>query len=134
MRKYAFSAIGIAAVLLTGTAPGGDGCGLVLSADHTCCAPSATEASSECCADSDGPDHSPAPEHRDRCDCIHPVSSQAALFVSSSPPAPEEPLSTAPKHDAPSSDALPDNSVRTAPQVRNHAPPPVFLLDCAFLI
>ena len=81
------------------------------------------------------PAHDPAPEHGDRCDCIHPASTQAAMVVSSSPPTPDEKaLSTAPNHTAPPSDVLPDIFARAAAQVRNHAPPPVYLLDCAFLI
>ena len=134
MRKHSLVAVGIAALLLTGTAPGSDACGFVLSADHACCAPSAPESSSGCCAGTDVPTPPPAPEHDDPCDCIHPASTQAEMVVSTSPPALEKSLSPSPSHQAPASDVRPDASARTAAQLRSHAPPPVFLLDCAFLI
>jgi hypothetical protein len=134
MSKYALVAVGITAVLLTGTAPGGDACAVAASSDHACCVEQVHEPASACCSTTSVPASSTADERGSRCDCIHPASTPAAMVPSSSPPSPEKALCTAPNHHALPSDELTDTSARTTAQVRNHAPPPVFLLDCAFLI
>jgi hypothetical protein len=134
MRKYALIAVGIVAVLLTGTPPGSDGCALAASSDHACCAQAAPEPSPGCCSSDKAAAAPTEPDHGSRCDCIHPASTQSALVASSSPPAPDKTQSVEPNAEAPSSGSLSENPARTARHVRNHPPPPVFLLDCAFLI
>ena len=134
MSNYALVTIGIAAVLLTGSVPGGDGCGVATPTDHACCAEPAPERTSACCPSTSSPASPAEDEHGSRCDCIHPASTQAAMVASSSPPEPEKTQSAERNCDGPFSDLLCQRSVRATGHLRNHPPPPVFLLDCAFLI
>jgi hypothetical protein len=134
MRKYALVAVGIVAVFLTGTPPGSDGCAMAASSDHACCAQAAPEPSPGCCSSDKAATAPTEPDHRSRCDCVHPAPTRSALVSSGSPPAPDKTQSAEPNAEAPSSGLLSEHSVRTVRQVRNHPPPSVFLLDCAFLI
>ncbi len=69
------------------------------------------------------------------CDCIHPPSTPADVVASTASPAPNDDTSL----DLTTEDRLFGLSLQTAARpierrVRIHPPPPVFLLDCSFLI
>ena len=135
MLKRAFIFVGIAAVLLTGIFPGGDACALAEAADHACCAEPTPEPTSSCCSSMEESDSRTAADHQNGCDCIHSPSTPGDVIVSIAPLVQDDEASL----DLNTEDRFFDITLQTRARtieyrVRSHPPPPVFLLDCSFLI
>ena len=135
MLKHALVLVAIVAVLPTGTLPAADACATFAVPDHACCAEPAPEPTSSCCTKMEASGTPAETGHENGCDCIHPLSAPVAVTVSMAPSAPED---SAPV-DPMTKDRLFDHtSLSTARaidhRVGTHPPPPVFLLDCCFLI
>ena len=135
MSRYAVVVVGIAAVLLTGAIPGVDGCALAAAPDHTCCAEPAPEPTSSCCSSMEASGSRTETEHQTGCDCVHPPSTPADVVASTAPTVPDDDASV----DLKSEDrfftiSLQRRARAIEHRVRSHPPPPVFLLDCSFLI
>jgi len=135
MRKYALVVIGIAAVVLTGALPGIDDCAFSAVPDHACCAEPAPEPSSSCCSSMEPSEKRTETDHQTGCDCIHPPSTPADVVASTAPPVPDDDASLKLTTEASFSGITAQRPAGAIePRVRTHPPPPVFLLDCCFLI
>jgi hypothetical protein len=131
MLKRASFVVAIAAVLVAGLPPVGDACGLDVSLAHACCDTPPPQAGHACCPVTT----LTAPSTDDlSCHCAHRQPAAAVLALAA--PAPDgsahagtvvglgSVVGPASSLGTPRSNAAP---------LRAHPPPPLFLVDCAFL-
>lgn len=129
MLKRALIVAGIAALFAGGFPPAGDACAMP-AGDHACCAHHETEAADSCCASS-----APA-ESADGvgCGCTHHPETTAVVSASASA---QDANHDASLHLSPSRALIAAGFGHTRHPIgssfRAHPPPPVFLIDCAFL-
>lgn len=133
MLKRALITVGIAAVLLTGIFPVGDGCGLEASVDHACCAEMQPEPVSSCCAGTEADVPSNHASNNLDCTCVHPPSATFAVAASGHVGQESDSTCDVAESSAPSTLSVPDSHRSVEHRVRLHPPPPVFLLNCANL-
>lgn len=135
MSRYALVFVGVMAVLLAGALPGVDGCALAAAPDHACCAEAAPEPTSSCCSSLEAETSGTEAGDQTGCDCIHPPSTPADMATSTASPAPNGATSLDLKtNDRFFGATLRQRGLTIERQVRIKPPPPVFLLDCSFLI
>jgi hypothetical protein len=134
MKTRRFIAIaGCVAFVVSLAIPGGPACAWTGDGTHGCCAVPAVETDvdpSGCC---DQPDPSPAPEPSGGCDCVHAPSAPTAVTVGT-PTVNADSATTAYSDESSALTQIESTEQSTVhvPSGRNH-PPPIFLLDCAFL-
>ena len=135
MRKCAIGLAGIMAALLTGIVPAGEACGLSGAVDHGCCAAEAPEPRSSCCSQGDETSAPSQPTRELDCDCAHPVDTPVTIVAPNGQTGIDETMPVARTGEIHLPDLLNDGCSRsTERRVRIHSPPPIFLLDCSFLI
>lgn len=134
MLKRAFMTVGIAAVLLTGIFPAGDGCGIEAWIDHACCAEMQAEAVSSCCSGTEADIPSSQTSQTLDCTCVHPPSATIATAVSCHSGQDGDSPSHLVQASAPHLHWVHGLQRPVERRAPSHPPPPVFLLDCSFLI
>lgn len=134
MFKRVLITVGIVAVLLTGYLPAEDGCGLEAAVDHACCAQMQPEPVSSCCAGTEADLSSETERDSLACSCVHPPSATFAVAASSLVGQDGGSMVDVVENTAPHLDSDPELHRLVNRRVRSHPPPPVFLLDCSFLI
>jgi hypothetical protein len=143
MERRALAAVTSIAVLALLAMPAGDSCAVGGDAPHLCCstapAPVQPTAAGSCCSD----DASSAVGHDARkptsrgaeCNCVHaPHAPAAAVVGTPTSPLDEGSPATLPAAAAVRTEAPAWAGVRHHDPASRSAPPPLFLLDCAFLI
>lgn len=134
MLNRAFYIVGLAAVLIIGTLPNGDACAMGTAHDHQCCAETRTDEVSSCCSTTEAPALG-ALDHDLHCSCLHRPTTPAAAAANGGSLDPDDHGSSI--HTAGILAARTPWSTRHSAveqRLRSHTPPPVYLLDCAFLI
>jgi hypothetical protein len=134
MRRF-IAAFGFLAVVVSVTTAGGPACAWTGSETHGCCSSEVEEVAVEpegCCSSKEEPLPSPAPPASE-CDCIHAPSAPAGVTVGTpTPPAdPDTELRSDVTHLAATFEGTTQNIDRA--RTGEIHPPPLFLLDCAFL-
>ena len=135
MLKGALFSVGILAVFLTWIFPAGDLCALTASADHACCAEPEAETTSSCCSGDEGSEARTDVGQVVGCDCVHAPSTPVTTVPAKRSVSQEDGQATI----VAAQTSAPGSSTKTRThsiglRVRSHPPPPVFLLDCSFLI
>lgn len=131
MSRRASAIAAVLGLLLAGVPGGADACPLATSGDHTCCAETAPQPPASCCSDPTEPD----PGADFACDCDH--FPDAHTTVTSAPQRPErDDGSCTLRGPVDRVTSLAPSTIRVAADSapETHAPPLLFLLDCAFLI
>jgi len=134
MLKRASFIVAIAAVLVAGFVPASDACAVGVARDHACCAESRSEHAPACCSGADITTVDTV-GHDLHCSCAHRPATLASATAAGPSFFPDD-------HGSPIDGtaflaALTPRSARHITderRLRAHPPPPVFLLDCAFLI
>ena len=134
MRRF-IAVLGLVTVVVAFTTAGGPACAWTGSDSHGCCSNTVEEAAVEpegCCSTTEEADPSPTPPTGE-CDCIHAPSAPAGVTVGT--PTPPADPGADPRGDVTQFAAVFEGFA----QGYSHAhtgdahPPPLFLLDCAFL-
>ena len=136
MKRRLIAVIGLVALLVSFATLGGPACAWTGGATHGCCAePEAAPAPATdgCCGESTTTSQSPTPAPGDGCDCLHAPSAPAAITVGT-------PTSVLDRDadacggfsiEVARIDLGPEHADAASTELRH--PPPLFLLDCAFL-
>jgi hypothetical protein len=134
MLKRAAFVAGLAAILIIGPVPSADACAVSTAHDHACCAASRPEEVYSCCSSTETPALDTV-DHDLHCGCFHRPATPAAAAANGGSLDPGDhgsPIQTVGILAARTSRSTRHSAVER--RIRSHPPPPVFLLDCAFLI
>lgn len=137
--RPAAAAVALLALLAAGASPAASPCPLPGAIPHGCCSgqpPAPVADGARCCSAGEPSDLASSADdgHGSRCDCIHAPAAPAAEAVAGPTP-PSDELHPAGEGAAARRAALTGGaSVRPAEHKPSSIPPPIFLLDCAFLI
>jgi hypothetical protein len=134
MSKSAWLTVAVLAVLLTGIATVGEGCGPVPSSSHSCCAEVGSEPVSSCCPGSETDATSDHAGQDLDCTCVHPPVAAFAVTLASQSGQDGAPTSNVADGSRSEEPPAPDARRTVERRFRTHPPPLFFLLDCAFLI
>lgn len=143
MHRRALAAVTSIVVLALLATPAGDACAGGNGAPHPCCSaaptPDPPSAPGTCCGAGASPaagrDAMTSASRDPGCHCAHAPRAPAAVVVGTpTSPLDEGPAATLPVAAAVRSEAPASASVCHHDPVSRSAPPPLFLLDCAFLI